>query len=668
MQILMTLVRALHFASLISLAGTLSFAAFVTDPAFRRRPEGTGAKAFRGRLTRLMWASFVLGCLSGLLWLMFEARSMSGKSIADVFEKGLLWTVLTRTRFGHDWALRGFLAIPLILSLILATRRQRSAVVAAAFWAALVLSAAELAMLAGAGHAVAGVGWPGYLQLFGDAAHLLAAGAWIGGLLPLALLFAAARRDDGSCCALAARDATLRFSTIGVLAVGTLLATGLLNTVFLVGSVPALLGTDYGHLLMLKIALFLTMVSFAAINRQWLTPQLTDVPSASEARANWEPLRQLQRNSLVEAGLAAVVLTVLGALGTTPPALHVQPQWPLPFKLSLETIEALPEVRLEAILTGVGALCGLALLGYGLLRPRGRTVQILVGLFAFLALAWRPLQFMIVTAYPTSFFRSAVPLTAQSIVRGAQVYADNCAGCHGNDGRGDGPLAKSTPVAPADLTAEHIFEHADGDLFWWISQGIAAGGMPGFADALDERQRWNVINFIQARAAAVLPLALQPQVTPGPAPLAPDFTFERRGSQGTLRQTIEKGPLLLVLYRLPFSEARLQQLAAAQNELNAAGIRLLAVPIDAQPVDAETAVPPLDFVATIGADTAAAYALFEGKGSAGHCEFLVDRAGFLRARWKTGTPSGVADVPTLITQLDRMAQLPLQEQTHVHAH
>jgi putative copper resistance protein D len=667
MQILMTLVRALHFASLISLAGTLSFAAFVTEPAFRNRPEGTGTTAFRGRLTRLIWTSFVLGCLSGLLWLVFEARSMSGKSITDVFAQGLLWTVLTRTRFGHDWALRGLLAIPLILSLILATRRRRSAAVVAAFWAALALSAAELAMLAGAGHAVAGVGWPGYLQLFGDAAHLLAAGAWIGGLLPLALLFAAARRDDGSSCALAARDATSRFSTVGVLAVGTLLATGLLNAVFLVGSVPALLGTDYGHLLMLKIALFLTMVAFAAINRQWLTPQLSDVPSASTAGANRNTLRQLQRNSLIEAGLGAAVLTVLGALGTTPPALHVQPQWPLPFKLSLETIEALPEVRLEAILTGAGTLCGLALLGYGLLRPRQRTIQILVGLFAFLALGWRPLQFMIVTAYPTSFLRSAVPMTAQSIVRGAQVHADNCAGCHGNDGRGDGPLAKSTPVAPADLTAEHIFEHADGDLFWWISQGIPAGGMPGFADALDDRQRWNVINFIHGRAAALLPLALQPQVTPGPAPLAPDFTFEQRGSQGTLRQTIEQGPLLLVLFRLPYSEPRLQQLAAAENQLNPAGLRLLAVPIDVQTADAETAAPPLDFVATIGPDTAAAYALFEGKDGVGHCEFLVDRAGFLRARW-TGTPSGVADVPTLITQFDRLAQLPLQEQVHVHSH
>ena len=110
------------------------------------------------------------------------------------------------------------LAIPLILCLAAGLRR-RSAVATAGFWAALVLSVAELAMIAGAGHAIAGTGWTGDLHLVGDGVHLLAAGAWIGGLLPLALLFAAARRDDGSACALAARDATSRFSLVGILAV-----------------------------------------------------------------------------------------------------------------------------------------------------------------------------------------------------------------------------------------------------------------------------------------------------------------------------------------------------------------------------------------------------------------------------------------------------------------
>ena len=78
--------------------------------------------------------------------------------------------------------------------------------------------------------------------------HLIAASAWLGGLLPLALLLTAARRE-GISLALA-REATLRFSTLGLISVGVLIATGSVNGWILTGSVPALVGTDYGRLLL----------------------------------------------------------------------------------------------------------------------------------------------------------------------------------------------------------------------------------------------------------------------------------------------------------------------------------------------------------------------------------------------------------------------------------
>jgi Copper resistance protein D len=61
-----------------------------------------------------------------------------------------------------------------------------------------------------------------------------------------------------------ARTATLRFSAFGVVAVGTLLVTGLINAFYLVGSIPALVGTNYGRLLAAKVALFFAMVAVAA--------------------------------------------------------------------------------------------------------------------------------------------------------------------------------------------------------------------------------------------------------------------------------------------------------------------------------------------------------------------------------------------------------------------
>jgi hypothetical protein len=149
---------------------------------------------------------------------------------------------------------------------------------------------------------------------------------------------------------------------------------------------------------------------------------------------------------------------------------------------------------------------------------------------------------------------------------------------------------------------------------------------------------------------------------------APDFDFDQAGRQERLRQASAKAPLLLVLYRLPFSQRRLDQLAAAEGPLQAAGLRLLAVPIDPQGADAEAAAPLPDFAAATGPDTAKVYAVFEGARGVRHCEFLVDGAGFLRARWESETPAGLADPALLTTQLERLARLPIEEQAHVHAH
>ena len=66
MQTVMTLVRALHFAALLSLAGGLAFAALVAEPALRKHAADGGTAAFRARLIRLIWASLALGVLSGL--------------------------------------------------------------------------------------------------------------------------------------------------------------------------------------------------------------------------------------------------------------------------------------------------------------------------------------------------------------------------------------------------------------------------------------------------------------------------------------------------------------------------------------------------------------------------------------------------------------------------
>ncbi len=93
------------------------------------------------------------------------------------------------------------------------------------------------------------------------------------------------------------------------------MATGLVNSWMLVGSVEALTGTRYGRMLLAKIVLFLVMLSIAGFNRLILTPRLM----RAQVGAEKIPVRQLRNNSLIEAALGAAILVIVGILGTLPP-------------------------------------------------------------------------------------------------------------------------------------------------------------------------------------------------------------------------------------------------------------------------------------------------------------------------------------------------------------
>jgi len=97
---------------------------------------------------------------------------------------------------------------------------------------------------------------------------------------------------------------------------------------------------------------------------------------------------------------------------------------------------------------------------------------------------------------PMSNTPNPVPAQVASVTAGRDLYQANCAACHGVDGTGGGPLAGTTPVTPPSLKA-HLGQHTDGDLFYWISNGLP-GGMPGWSARLSETDRWNIINYLRS--------------------------------------------------------------------------------------------------------------------------------------------------------------------------
>ena len=99
----------------------------------------------------------------------------------------------------------------------------------------------------------------------------------------------------------------------------------------------------------------------------------------------------------------------------------------------------------------------------------------------------------------SAFLRNPIPRSAESIARGRQLFAKDCAVCHGAEGRGDGVAAAALPQAPGDLSTiapPPIFP--DGVVAYRILNGVKL--MPGFKSTLTENEIWDLLNFIRSLA------------------------------------------------------------------------------------------------------------------------------------------------------------------------
>ncbi|HEX4233799.1 MAG TPA: copper homeostasis membrane protein CopD [Caldimonas sp.] len=324
MEALFVIVRAVHIGALVALTGVLVFAIAIAgaSPSSHDTVDGGSNRTWQ-RLSTL-W--LLLAIASGLAWLGLEAAAMSGQPLQRALGRQTLGTVIAETDFGQVWLARTVLSVVLAAFLAVASRRPAPTARRAVLALCTIVAAALLASVALVGHANAEHGGQRGIHLAADAVHLLAAGAWLGTLVPLvALLGRSGAASDGQELD-AVADAVHRFSLLGVLAVSALVVTGIINASFTVATISALLTTDYGHLLLLKLALVGGMLALAANNRTRLTPSLADTALAFSARA--AVLARLRRSAMVEVAFGLAILAVVGVLGRTMPASHASAMAP----------------------------------------------------------------------------------------------------------------------------------------------------------------------------------------------------------------------------------------------------------------------------------------------------------------------------------------------------
>jgi putative copper resistance protein D len=299
--------RLLQYSGALVLFGTPLFYLY----GFRRGAPSTAAGQWAWQRPLILVATSV-ALLGALIWVMAETVSMSGET-SDAINPTALWTVVSETRFGRACCARIALLMLSVIACLAITRAKVRWIVQA------ILGSAVTVSFAWTGHGAIEIVKTGGIHLGGDLLHLLAAGIWIGALVPLIFLALLAKHSRAMEDALALQFALDRFSAIGIWIVAALVLSGILNSWFLIGPSHwrATFTTTYGIVLIVKLGLFGMMLVFAALNRYRLSPALgaaIDRESSTQL-----PLYAVRSSIFTETALALLVLGAVSLLGTLEP-------------------------------------------------------------------------------------------------------------------------------------------------------------------------------------------------------------------------------------------------------------------------------------------------------------------------------------------------------------
>ncbi len=283
MTALFAIVRALHFACLMSVFGASALQAQAARLGLSREP-----------LRRpLAFAAF--GALAtAILSVCFVGGGMAGDPVQG-FRPEVFAAVVADTQYGHVFLVRAVLLLGVSLLCAAGSGARLIALTAGA----------ALALVSLTSHAAA-AGTPSIAGAATDALHLLTAGLWVGGLVALLPEIVPRIRDTARLVALL----TL-FSRWGAVSVAVLIAAGTANAVFILDMPGMRWSTAYASWLAVKIVLAALMVALALTNRFGVLPAL--------GRGDKEARDTIPLTVLAELGAGLLILLIVGFLGLTAP-------------------------------------------------------------------------------------------------------------------------------------------------------------------------------------------------------------------------------------------------------------------------------------------------------------------------------------------------------------
>jgi putative copper resistance protein D len=287
--------RWIHFAAMMLIFGASLFP-FYAVPGQTAAPELAPARL-------LLRLAAVVAFISGMALAGASLVNITGEA-DSLFDREALSAFFFETGFGRAWVVR----FAGLLALLIAAFSLRADLCEWNFGAVMTTLVAGLLLVSQAwiGHPAASTGDERNFIVAGYALHVLGAGAWLGGLVPLWLMLRQPERPPDQ----VVQFALHRFSAVGMLAILSVLAGGLINAWARWNSFDVLVASAWGKVLIAKALGFAALLALACANRFVLMPRLAE---AGALRAS------LARNVLAEQAVGLAVLAAAAVLGILPP-------------------------------------------------------------------------------------------------------------------------------------------------------------------------------------------------------------------------------------------------------------------------------------------------------------------------------------------------------------
>lgn len=661
LEIISNFVRWTHLAANLILFGSCIFLAI----AWKKSAVLEEPSSWLTRLEKSFpWLAGIV--VAGLIGILATTTGEATGNTANTWDPAAWLDFIQKTQVGLINAIRVALATLLLGSVVIILHKTRMR------WHYIFCAAvASLPLIAGTFVSHSSADEMSFTAIAPFALHILLAGIWFGALPAFLLIIFSSDRELDKVTRLLNVTYLEKFSAIALPVMLLLVVTGLIVTDRMIEDYyHTLVSSPYGWLLNLKLALLGVILIIAYQARYTWLPLLSQLDVNDSIKRSAFHLKKWVR---IEFLLALLLLLVAVILSNTLPAKHaIIENWPFPFRFAFNTSKE-ESIDEELFWSGIALfLFALSILWIGIkMRWNWKTKILAPGALAItgLTIALPPIT---IEAYPETYLKPLIPLDAISISNGSHLYAEHCADCHGLQGKGNGKLAGTLSTEPTDLLTEpHTVRHTVGNFYHWIAHGIPGTDMPGFAKTLTEEDIWDVVNFLHTLSRGFDARLLGTMILPNrPAVASPVFFYSANdGSSGDLKDFRFKKNVILVFFSWPQSDQRLIQLKhfheRITRDLNTV---ILAVPLQ-QLTKAEletiTDIVPFPIVTEGWSEIRDTYSLYRrvrtvpdlnGPGlTPMHMEFMIDRFGYMRARWNAQFEGfGWQNYTVLAQQLDML--------------